>query len=104
MEASKGEQKVGRGSSSSKDWNRLDLCPVCGREENQICSIHKDGKTLRCFHGGKKFPPKNLKRGQVVAGERAFSSVNLSVGIGTFSHFVKHQPTPAQQLWRDLHG
>ena len=104
LEASKGEQKVGRGSSSSKDWNRLDLCPVCGREENLICSIHKDGKTLRCFHGGKKFPPKNLKRGQVVAGEWAFSSVNLSVGIGTFSHFVKHQPTPAQQLWRDLHG
>ena len=103
LEASKGEQQVKRGSSNSKDWNRLNLCPICGREENQICSIHKDGKTLKCFHGGKKFPPKNLKRGQVVGEEWAFSSIRLEVPVGTFSYFVKHQPTPAQQLWRDLH-
>ena len=104
LEASKGEQQVRRGKPSNKDWNRLDLCPICGREENRICSIHKDGNTLKCFHGGKKFPPKNLKRGQVVAEEWAFSSIRLEVPVGTFSYFVKHQPTPAQQLWRDLHG
>ena len=63
LEASKGQQQVRRGSSNSKDWIRLDFCPIW-----------------------------------------AFSSVVLSVPIGTFSHFVKHQPTPAQQLWRDLHG
>ena len=104
LEASKGQQQVRRGSSNSKDWIRLDFCPICKREENPVCSIHKDGKTLRCFWGGHHYPPKNLKRGQVVEQEWAFSSVVLSVPIGTFSHFVKHQPTPAQQLWRDLHG
>ena len=103
LEASKGQQQVRRGSSNSKDWIRLDFCPICKREENPVCSIHKDGKTLRCFWGGHHYPPKNLKRGQVIEQEWAFSSVVLSVPIGTFSHFVKHQPTPAQQLWRDLH-
>mgnify|MGYP000173848354 CR=1 FL=1 len=104
LEASKGQQQVRRGSSNSKDWIRLDFCPICKREENPVCSIHKDGKTLRCFWGGHHYPPKNLKRGQVVEQEWAFSSVVLSVPIGTFSHFVKHQPTPSQQLWRELYG
>lgn len=104
LEASKGEQQVKRGSSSNKDWNRLDFCPICKREENPVCSIHKDGNTLKCFHGGKHYPPKNLKRGQVIEGEWAFSSVRLEVPVGTFSYFVKHQPTPYQQLWRDLNG
>ena len=102
LEASKGEQQVKRGKPSNKDWNRLDLCPICGREENRICSIHKDGNTLKCFHGGRKFPPKNLKRGQIVAEEWAFSSIRLEVPVGTFSYFVKHQPYPLSQIWRTI--
>tara|TARA_Y100000589_G_scaffold153652_1_gene146351 strand:+ start:679 stop:1557 length:879 start_codon:yes stop_codon:yes gene_type:complete len=99
IEASKGEQAVRRGTSNSKDWTRLDFCPVCKREQNPICNIHKDGNTLRCFHGGTHYPPKDLKKGQIVAKEWAFSSKELSVGIGIFSNFVKHQPTPIQKLW-----
>ena len=104
LEASKGEQKISRGSSNSKDWIRLDFCPVCKRSENPICNIHKDGNTLRCFHGGKHFPPTNLKRGQVIEEEWAFSRIELCVPIGTFSNFAKHTPTPAQQLWKEIHG
>jgi len=42
----------GRGASSGRGaWRRLQHCPICNRTERQFCSIHRDGRTIRCFHG-----------------------------------------------------
>lgn len=91
---------VRSGDSSSKDWHRLDICPVCGRgpSDNPVCQIHRDGETLRCFVGSTFAPPLDLAPGQLAPGtEWAYSSQSSS-GWGDFLTFVKDKPSPFQSL------
>ena len=86
-------------SSPGEDWNRLESCPVCGRNEHQVCQIHVDGETLRCFIGNSYKPPEWLNPGDVVSGEWAYCR-DQSVDWGEFSIFVRHKPTPLQKIRR----
>ena len=91
-----------KAKSSGKDWFRLDECPICGRSAHLICQQHRDERTIRCFHGLSYAPPTGLKAGQVIPGDWAFTGKIQNVGFGEFSVFVKHKPTPLQQIrrWR----
>ena len=84
----------------SDGWERIPECPICGRgpDDNPLCQLHRDGKTLRCFLGQTFSPPTNLVRGQLVAGtDWAFSRVSSS-GWGEFLTFVKDEPNTHQML------
>ena len=91
---------VSKATSSGKDWFRLDECPICGRSSHTICQQHRDGRTIRCYHGLSYAPPTGLKPGQVLTGDWAFTGTVQQVGFGEFSVFVKHKPTPLQLLRR----
>lgn len=85
---------------SNDDWQRIPSCPICGRgpDDNPLCQLHSDGKTLRCFLGQTFSPPRNLVPGQLVAGtDWAFSRVSSS-GWGEFLTFVKDEPNTHQML------
>jgi hypothetical protein len=88
-----------RAPADRGDWQRLKPCPVCGRNERPVCSVHRDGRTLRCFHGS-TFSPPTMVKGQKVQGTRwAFSKVQNTT-VGTFSSFAlaedNAKPNPAQ--------
>ena len=96
-------------TSLGKDWNRLPVCPICGRNSHSICSIHKDEKTIRCFHGNSFSPVSNLAVGEVITSDWgdlwAFCRCKDEPAIGTFSIFTKHKPTPTQlnfRRWRSV--
>ena len=95
--------------SLGKDWNRLPVCPICGRNNHSICSIHNDEKTIRCFHGNSFSPVSNLAVGEVITSDWgdlwAFCRCKDEPAIGTFSIFTKHKPTPTQlnfRRWRSV--
>lgn len=98
----------GRGASSGRGaWRRLQHCPICNRTERQFCSIHRDGRTIRCFHGS-TFSPVQA-HGQLRAGDEitdaqgqvwAFSRVQESAGEA-FSIFVAPDPTRRRSQRRD---
>ena len=80
--------------TSSDDWRKQLCCEVCGRNQRQICSIHRDGDTVRCFYGSSFSPPDNLRRGQRIGtGTWAYSKDQDVAGIGTFAVFVRHRPS-----------
>ncbi len=94
---------IKRSSSNGKDWRRLEACPVCDRSEHQICQIHRDAKTLRCFVGNSYAPPKGLVPGQIIHDNWAYCRDQYVPEIGgDFSIFVKHRPSPLQEIrrWR----
>jgi hypothetical protein len=81
-------------STGKGDWRSLDPCPICGRDTTGYCSQHKDGKTIRCFHGSTFAPPMGLKPGDEITDKQgtiwAFSKVQ---GTGDeFSVFVAPDP------------
>jgi predicted P-loop ATPase len=81
-------------STGKGDWRSLDPCPICGRDTTGYCSQHKDGKTIRCFHGSTFKPPMGLKPGDEITDKQgtiwAFSKVQ---GTGDeFSVFVAPDP------------
>ena len=85
---------------ASRDWQRIEHCPICGRgpDDNPLCQIHSDGQTLRCFLGQTFSPPTNLESGELVPGtEWAFSRVSSS-GWGEFLTFVKDKPSRWQKV------
>ena len=95
--------------SLGKDWNRLRVCPICGRNSHSICSIHKDDQTIRCFHGNSFSPETNLAVGEVITSDWgdqwAFCRFQDVPAIGTFSTFTRHKPTPTQlnfRRWRNV--
>ena len=99
------EVNVPTGTTSlGKDWNRLPVCPICGRNNHSICSIHNDEKTIRCFHGNSFSPVSNLAVGEVITSDWgdlwAFCRCKDEPAIGTFSIFTKHKPTPTQLTFR----
>ena len=96
--------------SLGKDWNRLRVCPICGRDSHSICSIHKDDQTIRCFHGNSFSPESNLAVGEVITSDWgdqwAFCKFKDEPAIGgTFSIYTRHKPTPTQlnfRRWRSV--
>jgi hypothetical protein len=109
-----GAKASSRTSSSGGDWRRINPCPICGRDEHLICSKHRDGRAIQCFHGS-TFSPPDLKPGGVMPGsdgERwAFTGSRRHGEIGDFSHFKIDEPmaprenTPGDALEDfELHG
>ena len=88
--------------SSSGDWKPLNDCPICGRNTSGYCSQHKDGKTIRCFHGSTFAPPTNLKTGDLHTDKRgtiwAYSRTTSQSNGDVFSTFV--EPDPEKRLSR----
>ena len=102
----KHQEKLPRTISRShgRDWFTLDICPICGRDQHNICQMHRDGETIRCFEGVTYRPPQNLKPGEVIHDDWAYVRTQY-VGWGDFSIFVKHKPTPTQlsfRRWRSV--
>lgn len=97
------QPKAARASSSTtsgRDWRRVNPCPICGRDGHLICSKHRDGRSVLCYHGS-TFSPPELKPGEVITGsdgERwAFTGSRKHGEIGEFSHFKIHEPREARQ-------
>ena len=91
---------------ASRDWQRIEHCPICGRgpNDNPVCQLQRDGDTLRCFLGQTFSPPTNLDPGDLVPGtDWAFSRVSSS-GWGEFLTFVKDKPNRYQQVKAMLRG
>ncbi len=85
--------------SHGKDWFTLSFCPICGRDQHNVCQMHRDEKTIRCFEGVTYHPPRNLKPGQVIHENWAFCRSQY-VGWGEFSIFTQHTPSPIEKLRR----
>lgn len=84
------------------DWERLGECPMCGRSGGP-CSIHRDGQTLRCFHGNTIHPPQCQRKGQEVndrSGVAWAYAGKQETSVGLFSIFVTPRPwRPEQPLF-----
>ena len=95
-----------RKGGSSSSWRSLSSCPICGRNTTAFCAQHRDGDTIRCFHGSTFSPPQNLKRGQLITARDgsswAFSRTQQQADGHTFSLFVKpkDRPKPARPIKR----
>ena len=93
-------------SSSTKsnrdNWQSLSDCPICGRNTSDYCAQHKDGKTIRCFHGSTFAPPTGLKAGELRTDRQgtvwAYSKTISQSNGDIFSTFV--EPDPEKQLSR----
>ncbi len=80
-------------------WRTCNPCRICGRSEHLVCQESEDGNCIRCFVGNSYSPPTNLKSGQVILDEWAFSRLQ-HVGWGEFAIFVRHKSSPLQKLRR----
>lgn len=84
-----------RSATGSADWRRLNRCPICGRNRDAVCQLHRDGETLRCYHGTTFSPPAGMAVGQLIPGTPwAFCRVQ-AVRWAEFSIFRRHQPRAA---------
>ena len=97
------KRPISTASSSSGDWLRTSYCEICNRDERTICSKHKDGNSIRCFHGGTFSPPTGLKAGDLVNKTWAYVRDQVVDGIGIFSIFVRHKPSKRTQLHEGLY-
>ena len=84
-------------------WKTCNPCPICGRSEHLVCQESEDGDCIRCFVGQSYSCPTNLKSGQVILNEWAFSRLQ-HVGWGEFGIFVRHKPSPIQKARRRAYG
>lgn len=82
-----------RRGGSSGSWRSLSDCLICGRNTTGFCAQHRDGDTIRCFHGSTFSPPQNLKRGELITARDgtswAFSRTQQQADGHIFSLFVK---------------
>ena len=95
---SKATSRPGKADSTTTrgDWRSLNPCPVCSRNTTGFCSLHVDGRTLRCFHGSTFYPPPGLQPGEMftdsLGKEWAFSQEVTQADGHVFSTFVEHDP------------
>ena len=86
--------------SSRGNWQALSDCPICGRNTSDYCAQHKDGKTIRCFHGSTFAPPTGLKTGDLHTDRQgtiwAYSKTSSQSNGDVFSTFV--EPDPEKQV------
>ena len=98
--------RKGGGSGSNRSWQSLSDCPICGRNTTAFCAQHRDGNTIRCFHGSTFSPPQGLKRGALITARDgsswAFSREQQQADGSIFSVFVKpkDRPKPARPIKR----
>jgi hypothetical protein len=85
-----------RSATGSADWRRLQRCPICGRNKAPVCQRHRDGDTLRCFHGDTFHPPAGLAVGQLIPGTPWAFCREQPVGWAVFSIFRRHKPRAVQ--------
>ncbi|MCP9882002.1 hypothetical protein KBY65_05860 [Cyanobium sp. Alchichica 3B3-8F6] len=90
-------------SSNSKDWMPLNPCPICGRDSTGYCSKHRDGATIRCFHGSTFNPEHNhgaLKPGAEITDRQgtiwALAKTEAQANGDVFSVFVTPKPRQAK--------
>ena len=89
--------------SSSKNWRPVRPCPICGRNSDNDCSIHRDRTFIQCHHG-KSFHPPTLKLGETIRIDEvdwAFCGFGTNA-IGEFSKFKIHISTP--DPWDIIYG
>ena len=80
------------------DWRRLARCPICSRDQNTVCQIHTDERTIRCFSGSTYCPP-DLQP-EELTGDWRYKR-DQHVGWGTFAIFHRADlGSPLQRLRR----
>lgn len=83
-------------STGKGDWRSLNPCPICGRDTTGFCSQHRDGKTIRCFHGNTFAPPAGLRAGDEITDKQgtiwAYSKTEAQKGGDVFSVFAEPDP------------
>jgi predicted P-loop ATPase len=87
-------------STGKGDWRSIPECPICGRNSTGYCSQHRDGNTIRCFHGS-TFSPELahgvLRPGAEITDRQgtvwAFSKAEPQANGDVFSVFVTPDPT-----------
>ena len=91
---------------SRKSWNSLSDCPICGRNTSEYCAQHRDGKTIRCFHGNTFAPPTGLKTGDLHTDRQgtiwAYSKTKPQSNGDVFSTFIEPEPDP--DFYKQLFG
>lgn len=87
-------------STGKGEWRSLPECPICGRNSTGYCSQHRDGKTIRCFHGSTFSPElahEVLQPGDEITDKQgtvwAFSKAEPQANGDVFSVFVTPDPT-----------
>ncbi len=88
-------------STRKGDWRPVNPCPMCSRDTTDYCSLHVDGKTLRCFHGSTFAPPTKLAKGELITDttgkDWAFSKTEPQANGDVFSVFVEPDPVATQK-------
>jgi hypothetical protein len=86
-------------SRTSGEWRPLNPCPICRRDTTAYCSEHRDGGTIRCFHGN-TFNPDHihgvLKPGQQITDAKgtiwALAKKEPQANGDVFSVFITPRP------------
>ena len=90
------QRKVG----GNKSWMTLRRCPICGRHQHNICQMHRDEETIRCFRGGTFAPPVGLASGDRI-GEWRYCR-EQTTEVGDFAIFKKVQPSLTWRIRKAL--
>ena len=90
------QRKVG----GNKSWMTLRRCPICGRHQHNICQMHRDEETIRCFRGGTFAPPVGLASGDRI-GEWRYCR-EQTTEVGDFAIFNKVQPSLTWRIRKAL--
>ena len=89
--------------SSSRDWQPVNPCPICGRTKDNDCFINRSKDFVQCHHGKTNHPPL-LKVGDVIeigSTNWAFCGIGINA-IGEFSKFKIQINTPTP--WEIIYG
>ena len=89
--------------SSSRDWQPVNPCPICGRTKDFDCHINRSKDFVQCHHGKTNHPP-FIKVGDVIkigSTDWAFCGYG-SNAFGEYSKFKIHQPTALAELAKEL--
>ena len=85
-------------TNTNRDWDPLSDCPICGRNTSDYCAQHRDGKTIRCFHGTTFAQPTGLKKGDLHTDRQgtiwAFGKTEPQRNGDVFSTFIEPEPDP----------
>lgn len=109
--SSKGSSTAGKGTSKAGDWRRITTrCPICGRDRQHACQIHRDGESILCYVGS-SFQPPALEPGETTTGSdgQQWAYTGSKECWAEFAHFRIDRPRPPRcdspaELHRPLEG